>query len=170
MLILQESEELRHLDEMFVNVLPALDAKVTNSIYYNRLKYLMFNEIVTFCREKIELKQDLLAIRPYIGDYMSEEDIRKTFDGLKAKYNSGAADNIGLDYHIETTRVDYGVCVFAIIKRDDIYAKKFVFRFRKTPSAGLDLSNLTAVGSPLPEKDKAEIRKSLVDELGGHTK
>lgn len=167
MKILQESDELKHLNEMYVNVLPALDPKVTNSIYYNRLKYLMFNEIVYFCREKIELKQDLLAIRPYIGDYMSEEDIRKTFDDLKSKYNNGAEDNIGLDYHIETTRVDYGVCVFAIIKRDDIYAKKFVFRFRKTPSAGLDLSNLTAIGSPLPEKDKAEIRKTMTNEFGG---
>lgn len=167
MRILRESDELRHLNEMYVNVLPALDPKVTNSIYYNRLKYLMFNEIVQFCREKLDLKQDLLAIRPYIGDYMSEEDIRKTFDGLKNKYNGGAEDNVGIDYHIETTRVDYGVCVFAIIKRDDIYAKKFVFRFRKTPSAGLDLSNLTAIGSPLPEKDKAEIRKTMTNEFGG---
>ena len=67
---------------------------------------------------------------------------------MKEKYND-KNNNIGLDYHIEATRIDYGVPVFVIIKRTDISMKKFVFRFRKTDVAtGMD--GLSPIGVPLP--------------------
>lgn len=161
MIILNESDDIKKINEMFVDVQPSLSSKITNSIYYNKLKYYMFKEIVDFCREKIDLKNDLLDLRVYIGDFMSEEEIRFRLDTLKEKYNNNV-QNIGLDYHLEATRIDYGVAVFCIIKRDDIYAKKFIFRFRKNPQIGLDLSRLSSVGNPLPElsdEEKKEIRK-----------
>jgi hypothetical protein len=46
--------------------------------------------------------------------------------------------------------------------------KKFVFRFRKTPIAGLDLANISNANMPLP--DTQYTRKVAYDELmnGGH--
>ena len=40
--------------------------------------------------------------------------------------------NIGIEYHIEVTRYDYGVPVFVVIKRDIIYIKKICFQIQKT--------------------------------------
>lgn len=164
----EESPEIRKLNEMFVTLVPSLSPRVTNSIYYNKLKYLMFNDIVQYCKEKLELKSDLLNLRGYIGDYLAEDDIESYLDGLKAKYN-GSSDpltqNIGIEYHLETTRIDYGVVVFCVIKRDDIYLKKFVFRFRKTPLAGIDVANLTNADMPLPSTP--ETRAAEYDERMG---
>ena len=78
-----------------------------------------------------------------VGEKVSEQQIRNYLDGLKKKYNN-LINNIGLEYSIEVTRVDYGVPVFVIIKRDFIYAKKFVFRFKKDISIGL--GDLTTAG------------------------
>jgi hypothetical protein len=175
----ESSDDIKKLNEMYVTLVPSLSPGVTNSIYYNKLKYLMFNDIVQYCKEKLELKSDLLNLRSYIGDYLSEDDIEKYLDSLKKKYN-GSADplyqNIGIEYHIETTRIDYGVAVFCVIKRDDIYMKKFVFRFRKTPLAGLDIANLTNANMPLPstpETRAAEYAELMgtdrpKEERGGH--
>ena len=77
-----------------------------------------------------------------VGKVMSENEIREYLDSLKEKYNSHYED-IGIDYHIEVTRYDYGVPVFCIIKRNQIYTKKFVFRFRKGNMA----SNIDGFGS-----------------------
>ena len=166
MILLEESEELKIVNEMFVDVLPSLSPNITNSVYYNKLKYYMFSEIVNFCREKIELKQDLLELRAYIGEFLSEDAIRVKLDSLKEKYNNNK-QNVGLEYHLESTRIDYGVVVFCIIKRDDIYCKKFIFRFRKNPQLGL--SGLSAFGNPLPldNNDKKEIRKQITEKLMG---
>jgi len=154
------SNEVQKINEMFITIKPSLDPRVTNSVYYPKLKHLMFSEIVEYCKEKIELRQDLLNLRTYIGDYVSEFDIRTNFDKLKDKYKE--IQDIGLDYHIETTRVDYGVCMFCIIKRgDNIYCKKFIFRFRKTPDIGLDMSGIASGGSLLPD-----IKQDIVN-IGG---
>src|SRR5574344_298462 len=161
MQLINESDDIKKINEMFVNISPSLPERVTNSIYYNKLKYFMFNEIVSFCKEKLELKQDLLKLRVYIGEFLSEGEIVKYLDGLKNKYNNGSTQNVGIEYHIEQTRIDYGVSVFCIIKRDDIYCKKFVFRFRKNPQTGLDLSNLTAFNQPLPEDNKKDIINNI---------
>ena len=155
------SEEINKINETIMSVQDSLPAKVTNTIFYTKLKYLMFSEIVKFCREKLELKQDLLNLRTFIGEFISEEDIRKMFDELKEKYNN-VNDNIGMDYHIEATRIDYGVCLFVMLKRGDIvFAKKFVFRFRKSQTVGFDFSNITSGGIEVPN-----IKKDILD-IGG---
>jgi hypothetical protein len=144
---LDENSELNTLNEMFVNVLPSMPSKIENSIYYNRLKHLLMPEIITYCKEFTDMRDDLLYLRAAIGTELSEDAIRAYLDGLKEKYND-KNNNIGLDYHIEATRIDYGVPVFVIIKRTDISMKKFVFRFRKTDVAtGMD--GLSPIGVPL---------------------
>ena len=140
MKILNESADLKRLNEMFVDVRDSLPTEIENSIYYPKLKHLLFGEINEFCKEKLELKKDLNNFRDLVGEYIEEEQIREYLDGLKTKYNM-QVNNIGLDYHIEVTRIDFGVPVFVIIKRDFVYLKKFVFRFKKNINSGLgDLS------------------------------
>lgn len=162
--VISESDEIKKINEMLVDVVPSLDEKITNSIYYNKLKHATFNEIITFCREKIELKSDLLYIRTFIGEFLTTDEIHDVFDELKKKHNG--EENIGIEYHIETTRIDYSVCLFVIIKRNDIMAKKFIFRFRKAPSAGL--SGLTNANMPIEEAVK--VRQSIYKNLIGGQK
>jgi hypothetical protein len=144
MKILEESADLQRLHEMFVDVRESLPTEVENSIYYPKLKHLLFSEINDFCKEKIELKKDLHGFRELVGTVLEESDIRNYLEKLKTKYNM-QVNNIGLDYHIEVTRIDFGVPVFVIIKRDFIYMKKFVFRFKKNIATGLE--GLTTVGT-----------------------
>lgn len=154
-LIVEEiSNEIKEINETIMNVHKSLDPRITNNIYYTRLKYLMFNEIVKFCRERIDLREDLLALRTTIGEFMTEDQIRETFDNLKQKYNSGDIENIGIEYHMESTRLDYGVVLFCALKRGDIFnLKKFVFRFRKgNLSSGVP--GLDAIGMELPDVKK----------------
>jgi len=159
MKILEESKDIHQLNEIFFNVLPSLPTNIENSIYYAKLKTLLHPEITTFCREKVELKQDLTFFRMSIGEKMTEQVIREYLDGLKEKYNS-IDNNIGIEYHIEITRTDIGVPVFVAIKRDDLYIKKFVFRFRKELTTGLgDLSNSGIL--LLKEQEKKERKNSL---------
>lgn len=144
MIICEESNEIKKLNEMFVDVSGALPTNIENSIYYPKIKHLLFPEIVSFCKEKTELKADLNILRDLVGEPMSEPEIRQYLDTLKVKYN-GEINNIGIDYHIEQTKFDYGVAVFVIIKRDTIYSKKFVFRFKKKdPTASV--GDLTTTG------------------------
>ena len=131
------------LNEMIVNVQGSLPKKVENSIYYPKLKVMMHSEIINFCKERIDLKEDLNIFRMNIGQQLTEAEIREYLDGLKAKYNG--TENIGLDYHIEITKYDYGVPVFVVLKRDQIYMKKFVFRFKKA-SVNTNLDGLSQVG------------------------
>lgn len=139
--VLDESQQLQRLNEMYTDVSQALPTNVENSIYYPKIKHLLFSEINGFCKEKIELKNDLNDFRRLVGEVMTEKQIREYLDGLKSKYN-GMVNNVGIDYHIEVTRLDFGVPVFVLIKRDSIYLKKFVFRFKKDLSTGLgDLTN-----------------------------
>jgi len=130
MQISEENKQIAQLNEMFVNVAPHIDKRIEQSIYYPKLKNILHSEIFGFCKEQTELKEDLNLLRMNVGQTLSEKEIREYLDGLKEKYNS-VDNNIGLDYHIEQTRIDYGVAVFVIIKRADIMFKKFVFRFKK---------------------------------------
>ena len=165
MMILEESREIQQLNEMFVKVERSLPDKIENSVYYPKLKQLLHPEIVRFTREKIELRDDLNFFRMNIGENLSVEEIREYLDALKQKYNLEDND-IGLDYHIEVTRFDYGVPVFVVIKRDKIYMKKFVFRFRKSEiSAGMkDVSQAGVPNVPLAET-KTERKNRLLDLL-----
>lgn len=138
MTVYEESSQLKELNEMFISSLPSLPTDVENSIYYPKLKHLLHTEIKNFCREQIELKEDLNFFRMSVGSQLPESEIREYLDGLKSKYNAVQNGKIGIEYHIEVTRVDFGVPVFCMIRRgDDITMKKFVFRFRKISSEGV---------------------------------
>ena len=127
----REHNDIVQLNEFFIDAKPSLSTNVTNSVYYNKLKHLLHSEIVYFCKEKTELKNDLNMLRMMVGEKLTEESIREYLNGLKEKYNSDT--NIGIEYHIESTRIDYGVPTFVIIRRgENVSMKKFVFRFKKT--------------------------------------
>ena len=130
MRICEEHPDLVSINEMFVNIEPHLPEDIEGSIYYPKLKTLLRSELINFCKEQIELKNDLEILRMNVGQVMSESEIREYLDGLMSKYNS-TVNNVGLSYHIEATRIDYGVPVFVVIKRTEIFMKKFVFRFKK---------------------------------------
>ena len=163
--ILEESAQLKKLNEMFVEVLPSLPTKVENSIYYRKLRTLLHHEIIYFCKEQVELKEDLNLLRMMVGEEMSEKEIREYLDQLKTKYNT-VDNNCALDYHIEVTRIDYGVPVFVVIKRGEkVYMKKLVFRFRKSDvtTSLLDVNN---AGVPTIQS----IQKNPLDALRGGNK
>lgn len=126
---IEESRELEALHEMFIKVEDPLPADLENSIFYSRIKSTMTRELLSFMREQTELKADLMRLKDKIGDVMSERDIRKELETMM-KYNE-EDNNVGVIYHIESTRVDYGVPVIVMIKRDTLHVKKFVFRFKK---------------------------------------
>ena len=162
MIIYEESKELQTLNEMFVRVEGGLPSKVENSIYYAKLKNLLHKEIVGFTKEKIELRDDLTYLRLSVGEQLTESDIREALDALKNKYNMDD-NSIGLDYHIEVTRIDYGVALFVVIKRDQIYLKKFVFRYRKANiSSGIE--GLTQAG--VISEGTKEQRKTIFSKFG----
>lgn len=148
MYIESDSNEIKMLDEFVVELSDSnISDNVERSIFYPKLKQLMFKEINLFCREQIALKNDLQFVRMQIGMPMGEQEVRELFETLMKKYNTSNNDNVGLIYHLETTRFDYGVSLFVIIKRDEIYAKKFVFRFRRKEMAnpGISFKNETAI-------------------------
>lgn len=136
-----ESPELQQIQEMIVNVHDSLPTEIENSIYYPKLKQLLNIEIIRFCKEQVELKEDLNILRRLIGEPLSESEIREYVDQLKAKYNN-INTNVGLDYHIEATRIDLSCVIFVIIKRQDINLKKFVFRFKKKDGIGKFIDGL----------------------------
>ena len=146
--VLNENSQITQINEMFINVSDHLPDKVELSIYYPKLKQLLHSEIFSFCKEQLELKEDLNIFRMLVGEYMNEKDIRDYLDSLKSKYNNKNDTFIGIDYHIETTRIDYGVAVFVIIKRAQINMKKFVFRFRKKDIT-LGIADVNNNGIPL---------------------
>ena len=162
-MVLDESKDIEKLNETIIKIIPSVPEKILNSSYYPRIKVLEMPMIIKFCKEQISLKNDLLAILTYVGEPMSEENIRLIFDSMKEKYNRN--DKIGIEYHIEMTRYDYGICLFAIIKRDDVYAKKFVFRFRRKDLSKSNIDGLTSVGYPLSKENIAQIRRDNVEEI-----
>ena len=157
MIIYEDSKELQTLNELFVDVKDSgIPSDVENSIYYPKLRHMLYNEIRNFCKEYIELRDDLDTLRMQVGAEMTENEIRTYLNGLMDKYN-GMVNNVGLVYHIEANRFSYGVPVVVVIKRDTIYMKKFVFRFKKDQSAGT--GNLTPEGML-----KNSIIKALIPE------
>jgi hypothetical protein len=126
---IETSKELEILHEMFIRVEDPLPADLENSIFYSRIKNTMTRELLSFMREQTELKADLLRFKDKIGDVMSESQIRKELETMM-KYNE-QDNNVGVIFHIESTRLDYGVPVIVMIKRDVLHVKKFVFRFKK---------------------------------------
>lgn len=149
MIIEQESRELKTLNEIFIKSLDTLPSDIENSMMYPKIRNLLHPEINRFTREHREVREDLHILRMNVGETISEEEIREYLDGMKQKYNM-EHHNIGLDYHIEATRFDYGVPVFLVIKRDIIYMKKFVFRFRKA-SPSVNIAGLSGAGMPVNE-------------------
>lgn len=123
------SKELETLHELFIKVEDSLPADLENSIFYSRIKNTMTKELMSFMREQAALRADLMRLKDKIGEIMSEDQIRRELEPLM-KYNE-EDNNVGVIYHIESTRLDYGVPVIVIIKRDVLYVKKFVFRFKK---------------------------------------
>ena len=146
----QENPQIQTLNEMIVKVGDSLPKEVEQSIYYPKLKHLLHGEIINFCKEQVEMKQDLNLFRMNVGSIMSEQEIREYLDGLREKYKH--YENLALDYHIEVTRFDYGVVVFCIIKRNYIFTKKFVFRFRKK-SVGVSMDGFTSGGIPISKEE-----------------
>lgn len=143
----REHNDIIRLNEFFIDAKPSLSTNVTNSVYYNKLKHLLHSEIVYFCKEKTELKNDLNMMRMMVGEKLTEESIREYLNGLKEKYNSDT--NIGIEYHIESTRIDYGVPTFVIIRRgENVSMKKFVFRFKKTSMID-SLDGVAPSGTPI---------------------
>jgi hypothetical protein len=163
-MIIDESasdEEISKLTEAVVKVVPSMPEAILNTSFYPRIKVLQIPEIMRFCKEQTTLKNDLLDMCNYIGEYLSESDIHDLFDALKDKYNN---ENplVGLEYHIESTRIDYGVVLFVVIKRDDVYLKKFIFRYRKSLDSSID--GLSTIGVPLnskPLENVGDIEKAL---------
>lgn len=160
-MFIDESEEMKSLSESIIKASDSLDPTITNSIYYPRLKQLMFKEIVDFCKEKLELREDLFELQDCIGDYLSEAEIRQYLEELKQKYNM--SNDIGIEYHIESTRVDFGVVVFVTIKRNDIYIKKFVFRYRKGATTSLD--NISTNGIPYNTQNITNDKNNYYDNI-----
>ena len=147
----REHNDIIKLNEFFIDAKPSLSTNVTNSIYYNKLKHLLHSEIVYFCKEKTDLKNDLNILRMMVGEKLTEESVREYLNDLKEKYN--ADTNIGIEYHIEATRIDYGVPTFVIIRRgDNVSMKKFVFRFKKN-SVSTSLDDVYISGTPKNIKD-----------------
>lgn len=167
MILLEESSDLKKLNEMFIKTLPSLPIDIENSIYYTKIRQLLHPEIFNFCKEQLDLKEDLNILRMSIGEPMVEEEIRSYLDTLKEKYSK--VQNVGLEYSIEITRIDFGVPVFCVIKRGgEIYIKKFVYRFRKAnQSTGLDdLSNAQIINNSL-KSDKNKREEKFNKLLGG---
>lgn len=156
MIILNEDPQITTLNEMLMTAQDSLPKDIESSIYYPKLKTLLHSEILSFCKEQLELKSDLNFLRMEIGNTLSESEIREYLDSLKLKYNDKEDSNVCLDYHIEVTRVDYGVPVFIVIKRgNNIIMKKFCFRFRKK-SVSQSLTDLTISGIPLDSLKNTE--------------
>ena len=52
-IIVDENPLMQHLNEMFVDVKDSLPTDIENSIYYPKIKHLLFTEIIEFCKEKL---------------------------------------------------------------------------------------------------------------------
>lgn len=141
--------QITQLNETLVNAQDSLPDNIERSIYYTKLKVLLHSEIMNFCKEQTELKNDLNTIRMSVGQMIPYSEIKDIFDGLMEKYN-GKYQNVGLVYHSEATRIDIAVALVVTIKRSDIYMKKFVFRFRK--NIGEDINDMNINQLPKPKR------------------
>lgn len=146
--VLNESSQIKQLNETLLTVMDSLPLDVEQSVYYNKLKQLLHSEIFNFCKDQNELKQDLNMLRLSIGLPMTEAEIREYLDGLKLKYNNGGNQNIAIEYDLTITKFDYAVPVFVVIRRGEFLIKKFVFRFKRQ-NISQGVANTTIAGIPL---------------------
>ena len=144
------------LNEMVINVDTKKDKQVTyadeHSIVYGRLKQRLQLDIIKFCLNEIDLKDDLLFFRSMVGDTLRETDILSHVKNIQDKYNNGRSynRNVAIDYFMETTRFDFVLVLFVtIIRGENIYQTRFVFRYRKD-NINAGVSGMTMSG--LPEK------------------
>jgi len=144
------------LNEMVISVDDKKDRQVTyadeHSIVYGRLKQRLQLDIIKFCLNEIDLKDDLLFFRSMVGDTLREIDILDHVKNIQDKYNNGRSynRNVAIDYFMETTRYDFVLVLFVtIVRGENIYQTRFVFRYRKdNVNAGVSGMNM----SGLPEK------------------
>lgn len=149
-----ESNELsRVINEMVIQVDDRTTKEVRyadeHSIVYGRLRQRLHNDIIKFCLNEVDLKNDLMFFRSMVGDTLRERDINNFVKDIQAKYNNnrGYNKNVGIDYFIESTRYDFVLVLFVIIVRGaNIHSTRFVFRYRKGNITdgvyGQDLSGL----------------------------
>lgn len=144
------------INEMVINIDDKSNKQVTyadeHSIVYGRLKTRLQLDIVKFCLNEVDLKDDLMFFRSMVGDTLREADILSYVKDIQDKYNNGRSynRNVGVDYFIETTRYDFVLVLFVtIVRGENIFQTRFVFRYRKdNVNAGVH-----GVGmSGLPEK------------------
>jgi hypothetical protein len=159
---IENPRSIEMLNELFIKVESDLPDSIENSVMYPKLKQLIQREIMSFAKEQIGIRDDLIIIKDKIGDPMKFADIRKMMDDLSEKYNNDN-NNVGVVYHIEPTRVDYGVPVHIIIRRGDkIHVKKFVFRFRKGGiRQGTDSLTQSGLSKSSPSKGENLVNKLL---------
>jgi len=144
------------LNEMIIHVDDKTNKKVSyadeHSIVYGRLKQRLQLDIIKFCLNEVDLKNDLMFFRSMVGDTLIEKDILNYVKNIQDKYNNDRSYNhhVGIDYFIETTRYDFVLALFVIIIRgENIFQTRFVFRYRKaSQNAGVRGVNM----SGLPEK------------------
>lgn len=127
------------INEMVIRVDDKSNKQVTyadeHSIVYGRLKQRLQLDIVKFCMNEVDLKDDLMFFRSMVGDSLSESDILSFVTDIQDKYNNGRSynRNVSLDYFMETTRYDFVLVLFVtIIRGENIFQTRFVFRYRKT--------------------------------------
>lgn len=163
----EENQQLKTLSEMVISTLPSLPTDVENSIYYARIKQLLHPEVMNFCKEQLGLKEDLNMLRMSVGEAMTERELREYLDGLKKKYADD--EHVGIEYHIEVTRVDYGVPVFCTIQRGNkIFLKKFVFRFRKAnQSDGIDSLSISQIFNAEAKRRSSSQKKNNIRKVMG---
>jgi len=123
-----------------------------HSIVYGRLKQRLQPDIIKFCLNEVDLKDDLLFFRSMVGDTLREIDVLKYVKDIQDKYNNGRSynRNVAIDYFMETTRFDFVLVLFVtIVRGENIFQTRFVFRYRK---AGLNDGVYGVNMSGLPEK------------------
>ena len=117
MKVSEENSQLTQLNEMFVNVLPSLPEDVENSIYYPKLKVALHPEIHNFCREKVELQQDLNILRMSIGEQLTEKEIREYLKLSSKRY---------VAYKIIKPLIDSGKLDYVNKKRVNAKNQKYI--------------------------------------------
>jgi hypothetical protein len=120
-----------------------------HSIVYGRLKQRLQPDIIRFCLNEVDLKNDLLFFRSMVGDTLREIDILNYVKDIQDKYNNGRSynRNVAIDYFMEATRFDFVLVLFVtIIRGENIYQTRFVFRYRKTNiNAGVNDMNMSGL-------------------------
>lgn len=141
------------LNEMVINVDDKKNKQVTfadeHSVVYGRLKQRLHPDILKFCLNEIDLKDDLMFFRSMVGDTLREIDVLNYVKNIQEKYNNDRSynRNVGIDYFIESTRYDFVLILFVtIIRGENIFQTRFVFRYRKSDTnagvMGMNMSGL----------------------------